>query len=262
VDREYGARYRDLFERHWWWRARTKYIIETLRRYRPLDGWSSILDIGCGDGLLFEHLKEFGNVEGVEPSAELVNPNNPDRARIHICSFEQFAPPKRYSLLLMLDVLEHLADAARALGHATDLLEADGILIATVPAFMALWTNHDVLNHHFARYTRRSFRQVAKSARLEIVEERYLYHWTFPAKVGVRVVERALHLKPKPPIVRAGWMNKLLYGISRLEQVSLTRLPVPFGSSLMVVARRAAKSANGNIAARVRDKAADAHQIV
>ena len=239
MDREYGGRYRDLYEKHWWWRARTKYIIETLHRYRPATGWARILDIGCGDGLFFGNLKEFGQVEGVEPYSELVSPSKPDRDRIHICPFdEHFVPSKSYSLILMLDVLEHLPDPVAGLRHAMTLLEPEGTFIATVPAFMTLWTTHDLLNHHFTRYTKQSFRKIAKRAGLKIEEERYLYHWTFPVKLGVRLAERVLRLKPKPPILGGRWTNEFLYGISRLEQVSLSRLPIPFGSSLMVVGKK------------------------
>lgn len=236
MDPKYGQQYRDLFEKHWWWRARTRYILETLRRYRPAAGWTNILDVGCGDGLFFAQLKEFGDVEGVEPCAELVSPENPNRARIHIAPFdEHFVPNKKYSLILMLDVLEHLPDPVAALRHATDLLKPNGTFIATVPAFMALWTNHDVLNRHFTRYTKPSFRKITAETGLQIKEERYLYHWTFPAKLAVRAVERAFRLQPKPPVARDGWLNEFLYRISRLEQLTLSRLPVPFGSSLMII---------------------------
>jgi len=239
VDREYGNRYRDLYEKHWWWRARTKYIVDTLRRYRPQAGWTTVLDIGCGDALFFAHLKEFGDVEGVEPNRELVSPDNPNRGRIHLCPFDgHFVPDKLYSLILMLDVLEHLPDPAAALKHAVELLEPQGTFIATVPAFKVLWTNHDVLNHHFTRYTKRSFREIATTAGLAIQEERYLYHWTFPVKLGIGLVERALHLKPKPPMVGRVWTNEFLYGISRIEQVVLSRLPIPFGCSLMLVGKK------------------------
>jgi SAM-dependent methyltransferase len=239
VDRDYGDRYRDLFERHWWWRARTEYVIETLRRYRPATGWKTILDIGCGDGLFFDRLQEFGEVEGVEPDGQLVSADNPHSNRIYVGPFDDnFSPGKSYSLILMLDVLEHLEHPVAALKHALELLEPQGVFMATVPAFRALWTNHDVINHHFTRYTKRTFREIANSAGLKIEEERYLYHWTFPVKLGVRLVEGALRLKPKPPVAGSKWINDALFEISRLEQKMLTPLPVPFGSSLMVVGRK------------------------
>jgi SAM-dependent methyltransferase len=239
VDRDYGDRYRDLFERHWWWRARTEYVIETLRRYRPEPGWKTILDIGCGDSLFFDRLQEFGEVEGVEPDGQLVNPANPHRGRIYIGPFdEKFSPGKSYSLILMLDVLEHLEHPVAALKHALELLEPQGIFMATVPAFRALWTNHDVINHHFTRYTKQSFREIAASAGLEIEEERYLYHWTFPVKLGVRLVENALRLKPKPPGPGNRWINEALFRVSRLEQKLISPLVLPFGSSLMVIGQK------------------------
>jgi 2-polyprenyl-3-methyl-5-hydroxy-6-metoxy-1,4-benzoquinol methylase len=239
VEREYGERYRDLFEKHWWWRARTEYIVETLRRLQGQAGWTNILDVGCGDALFFDRLAEFGEVEGVEPSWELVNPDSPYRVGIHICAFdESFQPGKKYSLILMLDVLEHLDRPAAALRHAVDLLVPGGTFVATVPAFMALWTNHDVLNHHRIRYTKGTLREQVKGTGLLIVEERYLYHWTVPVKLGVRAAERILRLKPKPPKAADGWMNRIFYQMSRLEQKTLSRLPMPFGSSLLLVGKK------------------------
>jgi 2-polyprenyl-3-methyl-5-hydroxy-6-metoxy-1,4-benzoquinol methylase len=240
MDPKYGERYRDLFERHWWWRARSKVILDVLRRLQPTQGWKTILDIGCGDGLFFPELSRFGEVEGVEPFAELVNSANPYRNRISICPFdENYRPGKRYSLILMLDVLEHIENAAGSLRHAIDLLEPDGRLVATVPAFMVLWTNHDVMNQHFLRYTKPTFREVARQAGLRIQEERYLYHWTCPVKLGIGLKERIFRIQPKPAQVPMWAINESMYFLSRLEQRTLTPLSLPFGSSLLVVGTKA-----------------------
>lgn len=245
MDQEYGERYRTLYESHWWWRARTEYIVDVIRRYRPTSGWHSILDIGCGDGLFFDRLTEFGPVEGVEPCQDLVSPNNPKRSSIYICPFDEaFQPRKNYSLVLMLDVLEHLEFPVDALKHAMDLLAPGGTFIATVPAFMTLWTNHDVLNHHFTRYTMRSLRHVAQRAGMTIQEERYLYHWVCPIKFGVGLAERSLGLKPKPPALPNTFLNGFMYYLSRIEQKTLTQLAMPFGSSLLVVGSKPMSTAS------------------
>jgi SAM-dependent methyltransferase len=239
VDPTYGEAYRELFEKHWWWRSRTELIVDRLRQIRPADRREHILDVGCGDGLFFDRLAEFGEVEGVEPSIDLVSPQNPHRNRIYVCPFdEKFRPGKRYSLITMLDVLEHLEDPVGALRHALDLLAPDGVVLVTVPAFMTLWTNHDVLNYHLTRYTKGSFRKVAQQAGFAAREERYLYHWTYPVKLGVRIVERLVRSQPRAPKVPAGWANDALFRLSRLEQRTLSGLPMPFGSSLMVVGGR------------------------
>lgn len=238
MDPEYARRYRELYERHWWWRARERFVLETVRRYLAGVERRPILDVGCGDGLLFDRLGQFGEVWGVESDASLVSAGNPHRDRIHVGPFDaSYRPGRRYGLVLMLDVIEHLPDPVGALRHAVALLEPDGMLVATVPAFRMLWTTHDVLNHHYTRYTRRSFGALARSAGLHVVRAGYFFHWMFPAKLGVRLLEAARRPRPASPRVPPPWINEPLYLLSRLEQRLLTPLGVPFGSSLLAVAR-------------------------
>jgi 2-polyprenyl-3-methyl-5-hydroxy-6-metoxy-1,4-benzoquinol methylase len=237
LDPRYGERYRELYNRHWWWRSRAKFVEEKIRQLCPPT--QAILDVGCGDALFFDVLSQLGEVEGVEPTQDLVSPDNPHRPKIHVCEFDDdFQPGKLFSLILMLDVLEHLSNPAAALRHAVNLLRPGGLLLATVPAFMSLWTNHDVMNHHVTRYTKRSFQQLANQTGLLILEQRYFYHWTSPLKFLAGIAERALQLPPNPPRVPPAFINEPLYWWSRLEQISLTRLPMPFGSSLMVIGSR------------------------
>lgn len=237
MDPQYGERYRELYERHWWWRARTEFIVETLRRLQPGKRRERILDVGCGDGLFFPRLREFGEVEGIEPCSDLVRATNPDRDHIHVCPFDDtFQPGTDYSLILMLDVLEHVKDPLSFLRRVRELLTSDGTVLITVPAFMMLWTNHDAINHHFTRYTRTGLSKVSSDAGLRIVDARYFYHWTAPVKLGLRALESTLRLQPKPPQVPPAWINKPCYLISRFEQRTLGRLPMPVGSSLMAVA--------------------------
>jgi 2-polyprenyl-3-methyl-5-hydroxy-6-metoxy-1,4-benzoquinol methylase len=238
LDPKYAEQYRELYEKHWWWRARAELIIETLQRLRP-SGWKYILDVGCGDGLLFPRLRQFGMVEGIEPSLRATNASNADGNCIYTCSFDQnFRPPHKYSLILMLDVLEHLQDPIGALRHAGELLEPNGTILITVPAFMTLWTNHDVLNHHFTRYTKGGLRQLAVRAGLRVMEARYFFHWMYAAKFIVHVFEHAFHPEAKLPHIPRAWINRSLYMISRAEQKILSKLPIPIGSSLMAVVER------------------------
>lgn len=239
MDPKYGEKYRELYEKHWWWRARTEFIVDELHRLYGGSGTETILDVGCGDGLFFDHLATFGEVEGVEPDAALVSDSNPHRARIYTCAFdEHFQPGKQYSLILMLDVLEHLDDPGAALLHVSRLLRSGGRLMLTVPAFRALWTNHDVLNYHRTRYSKTTFRAVARTTDLRIDEEKYLYHWTYPAKLGVRLMEGIVKSEPRPPRIPHNWLNQALYRLSRFEQKTISHLPIPFGSSLFILATK------------------------
>jgi|RhiMethySRZTD1v2_1073278.scaffolds.fasta_scaffold177576_2 SAM-dependent methyltransferase len=238
---EYAQRYRDLYHQHWWWRAREALLVRTLEHLSPHGGWNTILDVGCGDGLFFGKLQQFGTtLEGVESDASLVSENGPWRRHIHVGSFDSsFQPANAYSLILMLDMLEHLADPLSALQHAVRLLEPRGHILLTVPAFEALWTSHDDYNEHRTRFTRARFARLARDAGMRIDSARYFFHWTCPIKLAQRLKERLLPGVPAPAGIPPRWANKALYLTSRLEQTLLEPFPIPFGSSLLIVGGRA-----------------------
>src|SRR4029077_7006108 len=191
--------------------------------------------VGCGDGLFFRELAQFGDVEGIELAADVISPNNPFRERIHIGPFDEtFQPGKKYSLILMLDVLEHLAEPVVALRNAISLLHPNGSVLITVPAFRALWTSHDDLNYHFTRYTKASFTQVAEKAGLKTTESRYLFYWLFLVKLAVRGKESLFGSTPTIPGIPASGLNRLLFWVSRMEDEILGGLPIPLGSSLLI----------------------------
>jgi 2-polyprenyl-3-methyl-5-hydroxy-6-metoxy-1,4-benzoquinol methylase len=237
LDPNYGKHYRELYKNHWWWRAREETVLEVLRRRIGSKANVHILDVGCGDGLFFDRLQEFGDVEGVEPAGELVDPKGPHRAKISVAPFdESFCPARRYSLILMLDVIEHVDQPESALRHAWTLLEPGGLLVITVPAFPMLWTNHDVLNQHRTRFTKARIRKLAKQARLRILDARYLFGWVFPAKLLLRAKEKITAAKPDIPRVPGPGWNHFLWRLSRAENRLALRVLFPVGSSLLVLA--------------------------
>ena len=240
MDSEYAGSYSGLYRNHWWWRAREELLVAELRRSRPEGGFGRILDVGCGDGLFFDRLAEFGAVSGVEPDSTTIDVAAPHSDRIHVGPFDDsYEPGGRYGLILMLDVLEHMTEPEQAIRKAIGLLEPQGKLLVTVPAFNLLWTRHDDYNHHLTRYTSGSFTAMATRAGLRLDRRRYFFHWTFAAKLVARAIESISTPEAKSPRVPPAPINMLLYGLSRLEQVSLGWLPVPFGSSLLVVGGRA-----------------------
>jgi len=239
MDLEYGQHYRELYEKHWWWRARERLILSTIGRIRRDGNCGSILDIGCGDGLFFDRLTEFGDVEGIESNPTLVSKETPWKARIHICSFDaRFQPNKQYSLILMLDVLEHFSEPLPCLSRALELLNPRGVLVITVPAFRCLWTAHDDLNRHFTRYTKRSFPELTARAGMKIQMSRYFFHWSFPVKFFIHVKERFLHTNPRVPSIPPYLFNQAAYRLSALEQKIFDTVTLPFGTSLLIVGGR------------------------
>jgi len=243
VDRRYADSYRELFEKHWWWRAREDVILSYLRRLRLPGDPPSILDVGCGDGLFFPQLERFGRVEGIESDGNVIAASAERRARIHVRPFDDsFDPGRRFSLVTMFDVLEHFEDRVATLRRAAALLEPGGTLLLTVPAFMSLWTAHDEFNHHHVRYSKRTFTEDARGARVRIAEMRYFFVWPAAVKLLVRGWERFARNDPEPAKVPPASLNRALYYACLIEHRIGRVVPCPFGSSLII--RAAAAPAN------------------
>lgn len=238
MDARYAIDYRALYESHWWWRAREELILHTIRRFVGEARAGSVLDVGCGDGLFFGRLEEFGSVEGVEFDPTGVSEDARRRSKIHLRSFDEtFQPATRYSIILMLDVLEHFEDPLPRLRRAIELLEPNGMLFVTVPAFLSLWTSHDLLNHHYTRYTRSRLRQLVAESGGTVLQSRYFFQWVAAIKLAAHWKEKVWSSPPRSPRIPRDWLNRLFYRISRAEQrLGADRLP--FGSSLIAVVCR------------------------
>lgn len=259
----YAQQYENLWNGHWWWRARKRFVTRWLGRVAQMDasglapsvraGPRRILDVGCGNGLFFPELLRFGDVRGIESDAGLVAPDGPYRDRIDIRPFNPADPPPAgapFDWLLMLDVLEHLRDDAAAASHVRRILAPGGLFLLTVPALESLWSAHDDANLHFRRYTRSRLRRLLRSAGFEILAIRYFFGWTVapmllrrflapgqgrksPATRGIPAAAQANYRVGIP----APRVNTAMYALSCMEQSTLGRFGLPLGSSLIALAR-------------------------
>ena len=235
----YRKHYRELYFGHWWWRAREEIIAGAIRHAGIRPG-GRILDVGCGGGLLFPRLGQFGTPEGIESDSELAREGD-ENYHIQVGDFDDsFAPGYRYELILMLDVLEHLEHPEQALRHALDLLTDTGRILVTVPALNWLWTTHDDLNMHLRRYTKRSLAQLADLAGVKLLEVRYIFHWLAAAKLLVRAKEAVIRTQPSPPKIPPAVLNGVLYRATLWEDSLLRPLALPIGNSLIALGGRAA----------------------
>lgn len=238
--RDYAAAYRRLYERHWWWRAREAAVLAVLERFVTKDRrGGDVLDVGCGDGLFFGPLARFGTVYGLEPDPATSQQGNPYEARIHRGGLDaDFRPGRGFGVLTMLDVLEHIEDDAAAAARVCDLLQPGGTAVLTVPAHGRLWTSHDTMNRHFRRYSAAALRDVLEGAGLIVADVRFWFHWVAAAKLAVRLKERLQGPSAETPRVPAAMVNRVLRAFSTAELRGGRGLGLPFGSSLLAVARR------------------------
>lgn len=243
MEQSYGERYADLYRRHWWWRAREEEILHEVRRLRADLGPARILDVGCGDALLFDRLLPFGQVEGVEPEAGLVSGVSRQRYKIYLGALDDSYPESgSFDLILFLDVLEHLDDPGGALILARERLAPGGAILVTVPAYAWLWTCHDSMNHHRMRYSPLQLQTLAQQAGCEVVRLRHMFMWLVAGKLLVRLCEYLRPATAKVPRPPHPAVNGVLLAICRVESVLSKVTPPPVGSSILAVILPASES--------------------
>jgi len=241
VDREIYGRMREVEDRHWWFRGRRGIVTQTLAGLGlPAD--SEILDAGCGTGGNLDLLSAFGATTGMEADDEaLAFASERGGAKI-IKGFLPDGMPEfghKFDLVVLLDVLEHIDLDRESLSALRTVMKSGAYVLITVPAYAFLWSKHDEIHHHKRRYVRSSLQRVIDAAGLQTVRMTYLNTVLFPLIAAVRLKERALppddvmqELKVPGPTV-----NGILESVLRLEGRLLRRVGLPFGVSLMAVAR-------------------------
>lgn len=103
---------------------------------RPLDGLT-ILDIGCGGGLLCEPLARLGaEVVGIDASARNIEIAAAHAATSGLtidyraCTAETLVEEARqFDVVLNMEVVEHVADVAAFLSASLALLKRDGLMV-------------------------------------------------------------------------------------------------------------------------------------
>lgn len=228
---------------HWWFLARREILAKVIGRHVRHRG--AILDIGCGTGFVLERLRGDYEVHGLEPAEVAVEfchakglPN------VHLGVLGKTEIGRRdFDLVTFLDVIEHLDDDVGALRQARALLHDDGLLLVTVPAYRFLWSEHDVVHHHRRRYTRQSLEAAIREAGYEPVDTTYFNTVLFPLIYGARMIGKLLgkaassDAQAPSPLV-----NELLYRAFAAEKKLLPGVRLPFGVSLMCVARKRARA--------------------
>jgi len=238
----YARQYRSLWERHWWWRARQDYVMRWCRRLAGRWEAPEILDIGCGDGLLFDELARLGSVWGIEPDGRLLSDDGPWRDRIENVPFDAgYQTRRRYDLVLMLDVLEHIEDDAAALQRTHWLLRPGGWLVLTVPALPLLWSHHDVANQHYRRYTRKGLSKLLRATGFAVWKLDYFFCWPVVPMLVRRLLAPG---SPRGPSeedsyavrIPPSFINNAMFRLCKIEQAIGRLIRWPLGSSCLAIA--------------------------
>jgi SAM-dependent methyltransferase len=226
-------------DEHWWYRGRRLALRAELERL-PLEAGARLLDAACGSGRTLDELARYGRVSGVDLSPDAVETaRRRGHDDVHVARVEELPfADGTFDAVTCLDVVEHTPDDRAALAELQRVTRPGGLLLVTVPAYQALWSQHDEVNLHFHRYDSSSLRAAARSARWHVVTDSHFNSLLLAPAAAVRLVQRhrRAHLDLTPPA-----LNGLLERPLRLESrlVAMGSRP-PAGLSLLAVLRRPA----------------------
>ncbi|MDD5175819.1 MAG: methyltransferase domain-containing protein [Sterolibacterium sp.] len=226
--------------RHWWFSGRRAILSSTIASLN-LPHNPGILEVGCGTGGNIEMLDKFGRVSALEMddaarSIAATKTNNCHDIRAGYCPDKIPFTRQKFDLICMFDVLEHIEQDTETLLVIKNLLEKNGRILMTVPAYQWLYGAHDEFLHHKRRYSALQLRKKIAAAGLRPVKISYFNTILFPLAVIVRLRDKLLG-NPLATGTRipAAFINNLFSALFSAERFLLKHFNLPFGVSLLCV---------------------------
>ncbi len=251
MDPKFYKEYYDLERNHWWFTARLS-ILESLLHRLVLKNQNAplkILNAGVATGATSEMLNKYGEVTSLEYDKECCEfleektGIKPVHGSLTALPFQD----QEFDLVCAFDVIEHIEDDVLACQEIARVLKSDGQYYITVPAYTFLWSNHDVINHHFRRYTRKTLLESLNNGNLTNTHSTYFNFLLF---LPIALMRLSQMLIPKSKerqssgsdnemFQSSNFISKTLRSIFLSEKAILDRrMKLPFGISFLSIGTR------------------------
>ena len=174
--------------RHPWELSRVECLIKEVKKYYI---GKNILDIGCGDSYLdytlINEVKDIDKIYGIDIYAE---EDIIDGKYIVINDYKKLNK-KKFDTILMFDVLEHIEDDYDFMKNTVlPLLNDNGRIILTVPAYQALFSKHDKELRHYRIYDVKMFKKICNDIDLNILGHHYFYASLLPFRIITKLLNK------------------------------------------------------------------------
>ena len=248
MQHDYYKEYYELERNHWWFVARegilSNYIQQLIKQGQLPSTDLKILNVGCGPGRSSEYLSKFGKVTSIEYDkfcCEFAS----EKTGLEIINGSITELPfsdNSFDLVCAFDVIEHVEADQLAVNELKRVTKNESLILITVPAFMSLWSHHDVINHHFKRYKIKEVNQLFDSTNNgNKVFDTYFNSFLFLPIYFFRKVSNLLKLGQKRKgsgsdfeAFKPGILNTILYKVMSFESRFINRKKkFPFGVSIL-----------------------------
>jgi glycosyltransferase involved in cell wall biosynthesis len=196
-----------------------------------------VLEVGAGHGTFSEHL--------ARPASELVITEPSERAaavlreryvgrtdvRVEQADLDAAAELGPFDAIVLINVLEHIAEDDKALDRLRGALAPDGVLCLFVPAFEVLYSEFDRRVGHHRRYTAPALNRRLVAAGLEPIDTHYMNAIGFGAWFLTARVAKATPTSSR----LVGPYDRVVVPAVRAVE---SRVRPPFGQSVVSISRR------------------------
>lgn len=225
---------------YWWYVARADLLEAALSTYA--EGARRSLDIGSADSPSARWLHDAaGEVISLDIDPRGLGTNG-------VCGSALALPfaDNSFDVVSAFDVIEHCEPEMLALQEIFRVLRPGGHFLMAVPAYQWAWSDHDVVNGHHRRYTRKRATTAVETAGFHVERATHAFASVFPLFAVERLARRLRGSKhdsaqdiAEVPLLPTA-LNAALTRIARWDRSVLARTDLPFGSSVFVSALKPA----------------------
>lgn len=220
-------------ESGWWYCGRLYALGAVMPQF--VRGKGAVLDVGAGFGAMRQFLLQFGEVVAYDTYPDCIEAcKKRGYVKVYASLGELENSDQQFALIGAFDAIEHVEQDREILIALRSKLTPDGIFVATVPAHPFLFGAYDVAAHHFRRYNRRSLRALFEEAGYEIA---YMSYWNASLFIPAGVL-RLFGRGGTASLTLHPMLDTLFRIVVYLESLLLRVMRLPFGLSLIVVARK------------------------
>ena len=233
-----------------WFKHRNQCITTIVKQFPPVNN-GAIFDVGGGNGYVSLGLTQAGfDVVLVEPGAQGAK-NAQTRGIEHIvCATTNTAQfkPNTLAAIGVFDVIEHMQDDHAFVNDMQQLLQPEGRIYATVPAYQGLFSEEDELAGHYRRYCLPQICTLLEQNGFEIEYSSYFFRFlplpilllrTLPYRLGIRNGQKPAEQISNDHQVNDNIVTKIVNSLLKGELNNLNHhKSMKFGGSCLIVGKK------------------------
>ena len=161
------------------------YMNEVIEEIKQLE-YKNILDVGCGDGYLLNHLETDAEKLGIDLSQKAIMFANAFAKDSKFEIKDLFKLEEEYDLISLIEVLEHIPNdfVELFMTKVLSLIKKDGYFIISVPT-----TVIPLNKKHYRHYDEKLLSEhIEKFGDVELIKERRVYKMTPTLKLVMRLL--------------------------------------------------------------------------